>query len=219
MKLSAEQIAQIKSWISKRGFTHTDLQYEIIDHVASAIEEKMEEKPELNLEKAFGEVHSSFGVFGFQSFEESIAKKLNTELFHYYWQAAKNIILSEKILLPISLVISLSLVFQQFPQYFNQISQGIIFAFTFISLIYTFIIYRKKKYLKNFLSFKIAAGIIPSLILIIFQLRILILEKLNMEWTLIAYAIITIAIYSVYIGSQKMIRKTEKLHQFYREVD
>ncbi|MGM0581210.1 MAG: hypothetical protein ACQETL_11055 [Bacteroidota bacterium] len=86
MKLTSEQIAQIKSWISKRGFTHTDVQYEIIDHVASAIEDKMDEKPELSLAKAFEEVHRSFGVFGFEEFEESIAKKLNKELLFNYRQ-------------------------------------------------------------------------------------------------------------------------------------
>lgn len=141
MKLSSEQIAQIKSWISKRGFTHTDVQYEIIDHVASAIEDKIENKPELGLEGAFSEVHKSFGVFGFQTFEESIANRLNKELWRSYGVAIKQIIKSEKILIPILLIMGLNLFRQQFIKYFEEFHQ-IVFLISLVgSIIYYFVLY------------------------------------------------------------------------------
>ncbi|WMN11202.1 hypothetical protein QYS49_37565 [Marivirga salinae] len=215
MKLSAEQITQIKSWISKRGFTHTDVQYEIIDHVASAIEEKMEAKPELSLEEAFSEVHKSFGVFGFQTFEESIANRLNKELLHSYWSAFREILFSSKIIIPILIFIIINLISQQLPQYFNQFILSALFGFCMITLIYIYTIRRSKKHLKSYLSFKMASAIIPLMTISIFNLRFLYLELVNPIWTAILISILVIAMWSVFLGCKQMIQKTEKLYKLY----
>ncbi len=216
MKLSAEQIAQIKSWISKRGFTHSDVQYEIIDHVASAIEDKMEIKPELGLEEAFSEVHKSFGVFGFQSFEESIANRLNKELLSSYWSACKEILLSTKIFIPVLIFIIINLIAQQFPRYFNEIILSLLFGFCMFTLIYIFTVRRSKKHLKSYLSFKMASAIIPVMAVTIFNLRYLYLELVNPIWTAILVGVLAIALWSVFLGCRQMIQKTEKLHRLYK---
>jgi len=215
MKLTSNQIAQIKSWISKRGFTHTDVQYEIIDHVASAIEDKMEEKPELSLEEAFSEVHKSFGVFGFQTFEESIANRLNKELLYSYWSSCKEILLSSKIIIPILIFIIITLISQQLHYYFDKFILSSLLGFCIITLIYIFTVRRSKKHLKSYLSFKMASAIIPLMTISIFNLRFLYLELLNPIWTAIIISILTIAMWSVFLGCKQMIRKTEKLHKLY----
>jgi 4-amino-4-deoxy-L-arabinose transferase-like glycosyltransferase len=215
MKLSAEQIAQIKSWISKRGFTHTDVQYEIIDHVASAIEDKMEEKPQLSLEEAFSEVHKSFGVFGFQSFEESIANRLNKELLHSYWSAFKTIVLSTKIIIPLLIFVIINLISQQIPQYFEKIILGGLLGLLVFTLLYIFRERKSKKYLKSYLSFKMASAVVPLMAVNIFNLRFLFLDLVDPIWTALIISILVIAIWAVYLGSHQMIRKTEKLHLLY----
>jgi hypothetical protein len=216
MKLSAEQITQIKSWISKRGFTHTDVQYEIIDHVASAIEEKTEGKPELTLEKAFEEVHRSFGVYGFASIEEAITSRLNKELCRSYWSATKEILFSTKILIPLLIFILINLISQQFPQFFDKIILSALFGFCVFSLAYVYVKRRSQKHLKSYLSFKMASGIIPLLAVCIFNLRFLYLELVSPVWTAGLVGILTIAMWAVFLGSKQMISKTEKLHKLYQ---
>jgi hypothetical protein len=43
MSLTVEQITAIKAFINKRGFTTIEVEMEILDHVASAVEAKLEE--------------------------------------------------------------------------------------------------------------------------------------------------------------------------------
>ncbi|WP_268124494.1 hypothetical protein [Roseivirga pacifica] len=80
MSLSKDQIDQIKAFIHSRGFKHIEVETEILDHVASAVEKKLEENPKKSLEKAIQEVHASFGVFGFASFEEGIIKQTSKQV-------------------------------------------------------------------------------------------------------------------------------------------
>ncbi|WP_316752874.1 hypothetical protein [Pedobacter gandavensis] len=42
MELSQEQLTEIKQFVQRKGFVYLDVQLEIIDHMASAIEEKMD---------------------------------------------------------------------------------------------------------------------------------------------------------------------------------
>ena len=43
MNLNKEQLHQIKEFIAQRGFKDVDVQMEILDHVASSVEDKMGE--------------------------------------------------------------------------------------------------------------------------------------------------------------------------------
>jgi hypothetical protein len=176
----------------------------------------MEGKPELDLETAFSEVHKSFGIFGFQSFEESIANRLNKELLRSYWTATKNILFSSKIIIPILIFILINLISQKIPQYFDQIILSSLFGFCIFTLVYIFIVRRLKKHLKSYLSFKMASGIIPILAVTIFNLRFLLLDLVNPIWTASLIGILVIAIWSVFLGSKQMIQKTEKLHKLYQ---
>jgi hypothetical protein len=84
MKLSSEQISQIKAFISKRGFTYPDVQLEIIDHVASRVEELMTETPSLTLDQAISITHGEFGVMGFSVFEDGMIASLQTKFFRHF---------------------------------------------------------------------------------------------------------------------------------------
>lgn len=76
MKLTAEQLDYIRSFISKRGFTALDLQMEIIDHVACRVEELRSKNPTLGFEEAVAQTHREFGIFGFSTLEEAMMKSL-----------------------------------------------------------------------------------------------------------------------------------------------
>ena len=74
MKLAQDQITEIKKFIHSRGFTHIEIEMEILDHVASAVEAKMEKNPNKSISKAIHEVHAGFGVMGFSVMEDEFRK-------------------------------------------------------------------------------------------------------------------------------------------------
>ncbi|MGY6741597.1 MAG: hypothetical protein ACXIUQ_02600 [Cecembia sp.] len=105
MKLSKDQIEQLKKLISYKGYPEIDVQYEILDHVACKIEELLEENPKLSLEAAFAKVHASFGIFGFSTLEESYKKMIEKRLWGYYWNELKRLFTSFRIVFPLGLIV------------------------------------------------------------------------------------------------------------------
>jgi len=86
MNLNQEQLHQIKHLIAKRGFTEVDIQMEILDHVASSVEDKMEENPLLSFDAAVSETHRSFGIMGFSDFANGIANSIHAKYRRLFWR-------------------------------------------------------------------------------------------------------------------------------------
>jgi hypothetical protein len=86
MILSKEQLCQIKDLIAQRGFKEVDVQMEILDHVASSIEDKMEENPLLSFDAAVSETHQSFGIMGFSAFADGIANSIRAKYSRLFWR-------------------------------------------------------------------------------------------------------------------------------------
>ncbi|MGY6520369.1 MAG: hypothetical protein ACXIUD_01480 [Mongoliitalea sp.] len=103
MKLSKDQIEQLKKMISYKGYPLIDVQYEILDHVACKIEELMVQDPKLSLEAAFAKVHASFGIFGFSSLEESYEKTIQQKATKFTMEVLRNILTSWRIVLPLGI--------------------------------------------------------------------------------------------------------------------
>ncbi|TVP47779.1 MAG: hypothetical protein EA341_12010 [Mongoliibacter sp.] len=104
MKLTKDQIEQLKKLISYKGYPQIDVQYEILDHVACKVEELMEENPKLSVPDAFQKVHASFGIFGFSELEESYKKMIEKRLWSYYCQELKQLFTSYRIIFPSGLL-------------------------------------------------------------------------------------------------------------------
>jgi len=107
MKLTKNQIEQLKKMISRKGYPFIDVQYEILDHVACKIEELMVQDPKPSLEAAFAKVHASFGIFGFSGWEESYVKLIEQRFKRYYWDEIKAIFSSAKIIIPIGIAVGM----------------------------------------------------------------------------------------------------------------
>lgn len=105
MKLSKEQIEQLKKLISYKGYPEIDVQYEILDHVACKVEYLMSENPKLSVPDAFQKVHTSFGIFGFSGLEESYKKMIEKRLWGYYWEELKQLLTSYRIIFPLGLLV------------------------------------------------------------------------------------------------------------------
>ncbi|WP_162126789.1 hypothetical protein [Flavobacterium phycosphaerae] len=65
MKLTADQVAQLYLFTRQHYVEYYDLQTELVDHLANAIEVQWEENPKLSFEQALQLEFKKFGVFGF----------------------------------------------------------------------------------------------------------------------------------------------------------
>ena len=77
MKLSAEQIERLYQFTRQHYVEYYDLQTELVDHLANAIEEQWQQNPKLSFEEALQIEFKKFGVFGFMDVVEQRQSVLN----------------------------------------------------------------------------------------------------------------------------------------------
>ncbi|MCK3682751.1 hypothetical protein [Maribellus sp. YY47] len=65
---------------------HYDLQVELVDHLASSIEEQWMEKPELSFENALWNSFRKFGISGFSKIKEQKQKELRKKYNRLLWK-------------------------------------------------------------------------------------------------------------------------------------
>lgn len=92
-KLSQEQIKKLFAWCEKYEVYDYDLQIEIVDHLASAIEHQWEENPELSFGWALKTIRDKFGWRDFRKLERKMQRQLKHKfqlvLFNYFKQYFK----------------------------------------------------------------------------------------------------------------------------------
>lgn len=65
MELSQYQVDQLFDFVRSKNVRYIDVQYEIVDHLASSIEIAMQNNPSLTFEQALRQAYSKFPVTGF----------------------------------------------------------------------------------------------------------------------------------------------------------
>ncbi|WP_207495632.1 hypothetical protein [Aridibaculum aurantiacum] len=65
MPLTDQQIEHLFAFTKKKLVHYYDLQVELVDHLASSIEDEMAADPKLAFEHALQKVYNRFGIFGF----------------------------------------------------------------------------------------------------------------------------------------------------------
>lgn len=63
--ITKEQTAKLFDFVRAKHVRYYDLQVELVDHLASGIEEKMASDPQVSFDDALQWVYRSFGIFGF----------------------------------------------------------------------------------------------------------------------------------------------------------
>lgn len=88
-KLSALQIDELYAFTRQHFVIHYDVQTELVDHLANAIEAIWEVTPSLSFEEAKQESFKKFGVFGFMEVVEQKQKAMNKRYWLYLWKFLK----------------------------------------------------------------------------------------------------------------------------------
>ncbi|MBN1819200.1 MAG: hypothetical protein JXR31_07830 [Prolixibacteraceae bacterium] len=85
--ITAEETKELFRFCHKHYVYQYDLQIELVDHLASSIEELWKEDPELPFQKALMNTFGKFGIYGFskirQQKEKELRKKYNRMLWNY----------------------------------------------------------------------------------------------------------------------------------------
>jgi len=152
MKLSKDEIEQLKKLISYKGYPEIDVQYEILDHVACKVERLMEENPNLPLDEAFRKVFASFGAKGFNELDASYQRMIEKRHRSYFWEEFKRFLFSYKVFI----VMGIFTLFYQFRHEFeseNGWIGGLLILFVCCAVTMAVIHWRKSKKYRKYASF------------------------------------------------------------------
>lgn len=82
--LTTDQIKSLFQFCEKHFVKYYDVQVELVDHLANAIELEIAKDPKISFERALEKVHDSFGIMGFAPLvaaKEKMAEKQSRKLF------------------------------------------------------------------------------------------------------------------------------------------
>jgi hypothetical protein len=107
MKLTAPQIDQLFTFTRQHYVEWYDLQSELVDHLANAIETQWQENPKLSFNEALNKEFKKFGVFGFMDVVEKRQTVLSKKYNSIVWQHFKDFFGVPKIVLTIAITLLL----------------------------------------------------------------------------------------------------------------
>ena len=140
-QLTSQEIEQLFSFTKKHYVEFYDVQVELVDHLANAIEDQWKENPHISFEDALQKEYKSFGVFGFSG----LVEQKKAVLQNRYWGIIKKEILSF-FTIP-KIILSIVLFYMLFQFYSNPTKTGeqmwfglkcILFVVTIIMCIYQY---------------------------------------------------------------------------------
>jgi hypothetical protein len=111
--LTAEQIDKLLIICNINDVYHYDIQIELIDHMATAIEKRWETNPELSFEEALKLVEEQLGgEEGFNTIKKAKEKEIKKKYSRLRWKYIGEFFQLPKIILTIAITISLFLIFR-----------------------------------------------------------------------------------------------------------
>ncbi|SFP89081.1 hypothetical protein [Parafilimonas terrae] len=107
--LSEKEIQSLFRFVEKKSVRWYDLQIEIVDHLASSIEDEISLIPGISFESALENVYKGFGIFGFAKIVEERQNHLAKAVKKRWWSEIKNMFKWPEIALSILIVSGLSI--------------------------------------------------------------------------------------------------------------
>lgn len=106
-KITEVEINQLLDFTQKHYVEFYDVQVELVDHLANAIEAQWTENPEISFEEALQIEFKKFGVFGFTGLVEQKQAELNSYYNKMLWNELLKFISIPKVLITIALYVGI----------------------------------------------------------------------------------------------------------------
>lgn len=101
MQLTDEQIQQLFNFTEKHYVKYYDIQIELVDHLASRIEEETESNQDLSFDGALEKVYEGFGYNGFAGILQQKEKEMRKHYNSIIWKEFKTYFTIPRIILTI----------------------------------------------------------------------------------------------------------------------
>ncbi|SEH83176.1 hypothetical protein SAMN02927937_01668 [Paenimyroides aquimaris] len=146
-QLTTQQIDQLFEFTKKHLVEHYDVQVELVDHLANAIEDQWKQNPNISFEDALQTEFKKFGIFGFTG----LVEQKQAALKNHYWKIIKKEFINFFSVPKVILTVVMFYVLFQFysnPKSFLY-NYDLLIRFGFIALTLGVYIYQRVKTSKN----------------------------------------------------------------------
>jgi hypothetical protein len=100
-KLTEEQIKRLYTFTRKHFVDYYDLQTELTDHLANAIEARWQQQPGLSFDDALQQEFKKFGIFGFMTVVEQRQLALTKKYYKLFWGYFKDFFRLPKVIISV----------------------------------------------------------------------------------------------------------------------
>jgi len=112
-KVTSHQIERLFQFTDQHFVDYYDVQLELVDHLANAIEEQWQENSDKDFETALQEEFKKFGVFGFLEVVEARQAAMQKRYHQLMWKEAKEFLkLPKVVILATAFLVSFTLITQ-----------------------------------------------------------------------------------------------------------
>ncbi|MEM1124417.1 MAG: hypothetical protein AAGJ18_28520 [Bacteroidota bacterium] len=153
-ELSKRDIQQLFDFTQQHRVRHLDVQIELVDHLASAIEVKITQNPNLSFQEALDQTYAEFGIFGFGKLEQEKQDAVEKQILRNVRNYVQSFLTPPRIFLTL---LAMWLVYQLLdkvpnPLFFTQMLFGGLFLAGILIYYYWLIV--KRKMMQTYLEAK-----------------------------------------------------------------
>jgi len=202
-ELTPAQVEYLFKFMRRKYVHYYDVQIELVDHFASAIEAMWAEEPNLSFEKAVEKVYSEFPITGFNNLINEKIQAIQKRIKKHTWKEVKAYLTIPKVTLTILLCAVFNIFYNMIP-YPYWFAYGIILGLTFLSLFTLKRTIKNQNHKTRFLVLELLVGS-QSLFAFIEYLPIYTLHGEQMPyWASILFSIATVFAILVAYGHHKV---------------
>ena len=103
-QLTKSQIQHLFDFTRQHRVRHLDVQIELIDHLASAIESRWAENPNWSFERILETVHNDFGIYGFGKLEMEKQRVIEEKMGRSIWKFVKSYFTIPRLLATVAII-------------------------------------------------------------------------------------------------------------------
>lgn len=143
-KVSPKQVEDLFRFCEENGADYYDVQIELVDHLASAIEERWIKNPRLTYNEALWKSFDEFGIYGFSKVRKAKEKGLHRKYFRKHWSYVIDFFKIPKVVFTFALYLIIYTLVR-----FS--TDSFIVSIAFVALMYSYmLVYRFYIYPRNF---------------------------------------------------------------------